>query len=274
MKKTIDKIVCAFDFSNTSKTTLNLSIEIAKRQKSSLILAHIAEGGLGDIKSHSIVKVKKSEAQNKLIELSEAIKSKHDIQCSCIVDHGFVASEICKMGESEGADLLVIGQSGESGTKESFAGSNVMSIVRKSEIPVLVVPENTHKTTFENILFPIRPIEGQSVKFNIVIPILRQNKSIVHLLGLTEGRNMEQLNKMENEFETIQEKMKSENTIYSFEKCTCDDLAEKVLSTVDREKADLVVLDNSYQSNGLLFSYYVHKIINTIRVPVLVVDPI
>ena len=65
-----------------------------------------------------------------------------------LTDH---VQEICS---KENIDMIIMGTQGASGAKEFFLGSNTVHVIRKSNTPVLAIPENYQFKSIEHILFP------------------------------------------------------------------------------------------------------------------------
>ena len=87
----------------------------------------------------------KKEAEKISDELLDALKSSEDYK-SCnvnikrMVRQGSPYNEILKTVDEMGIDLVVMGSSGRHGFDRFVLGSETERVVRKSEVPVLVVP--------------------------------------------------------------------------------------------------------------------------------------
>lgn len=65
-----------------------------------------------------------------------------------------LTDEVRELTRQKNLDLIVMGTRGASGAKQFFLGSNTVFVLRKAEIPVLVVPEKARFHPLRNILFP------------------------------------------------------------------------------------------------------------------------
>ncbi len=65
-----------------------------------------------------------------------------------------LTDEINQISEREGIELVVMGTQGATGAREIFLGSNTVYVLRKSDIPVLAVPEDYAFQPIQRILFP------------------------------------------------------------------------------------------------------------------------
>ena len=62
--------------------------------------------------------------------------------------------EILELSESKNFDLVVIGTQGATGAKEIFLGTHTVHVIRKSKIPILVVPVGYEFKKIKSIIFP------------------------------------------------------------------------------------------------------------------------
>lgn len=65
-----------------------------------------------------------------------------------------LTDEINELVEKEDIDLVIMGTQGATGAKEIFFGSNAVYVMRKSNCPVLAIPESYHFHGIKHILFP------------------------------------------------------------------------------------------------------------------------
>lgn len=66
-------------------------------------------------------------------------------RCTCQIVSGDPAGEILKAARRLEADLIVMGTQGHRGPKRLFFGSTADAVLRRSSVPVLVVPPTTRK---------------------------------------------------------------------------------------------------------------------------------
>lgn len=65
-----------------------------------------------------------------------------------------LTDEVREVVERENIDLVVMGTQGATGTKEIFLGTHTVHVLRKSKIPVLVIPKGYIYQETKSILFP------------------------------------------------------------------------------------------------------------------------
>lgn len=73
------------------------------------------------------------------LRLAKKFAEKNGVELETEVLRGGVAPQIVKKAESEGADLIVLGDTGRTGLARLALGSVAEAVVRASSIPVLVI---------------------------------------------------------------------------------------------------------------------------------------
>lgn len=155
----IDKVVCAFDFSETAEVALEQAMRFARRHEAQLVLAHIVEPiPLGPypilMPAHdelAIVEI----ARERMAAVVDSL-SDEAIAVEWIVREGQPGSSLVALVEEVGADLMVIGTRGLSGLKHLALGSTAEYVVRRCPCPVLTVhPEDRLlRDAIESVVLP------------------------------------------------------------------------------------------------------------------------
>lgn len=65
-----------------------------------------------------------------------------------------LTNEVTELTETKDFDLIVMGTQGATGAKEIFLGTHTVHVLRKSKIPVLVIPKGCTSREIKSILFP------------------------------------------------------------------------------------------------------------------------
>ena len=93
------------------------------------------------------------EKEEQLKKTIETLQVKHLVKISGNVVHGFKGKVIRDMAERSGADLIVMGM--KAALRNRVAGTTVLKTIRKSSIPVLIVPEGFLFRPIKNIILAI-----------------------------------------------------------------------------------------------------------------------
>ncbi|MFW6307179.1 MAG: universal stress protein [Campylobacterales bacterium] len=139
------KILIATDLSDSTLGVISKTLDFAKKTDSEVDILHIVENGFfGGTKDIDAIHKNALEYLDK--HIPEVDRSRmHVIE-------GVVKRDVALKSEEMGANLVVVGSSGESGLiEEFFLGSSTKEIVRSTKAPVLVV-KNSNEIKVKKIL--------------------------------------------------------------------------------------------------------------------------
>jgi nucleotide-binding universal stress UspA family protein len=88
--------------------------------------------------------------------------------------------------------LIVMGTRGASGMKKTFLGSNTVSVLGQSHVPVLAVPSEADFKTFRNIIYAT-DLKHLEKELEILIPYVKKFGSILHILHIIHQGNIAEL---------------------------------------------------------------------------------
>ena len=77
---------------------------------------------------------------------------KHDFKT--VSAFNILTDEINYLAGEKEIDIVIMGTQGATGAKEIFLGTNTVYVIRKSSIPVLVIPQGFKFKPLKKILFP------------------------------------------------------------------------------------------------------------------------
>lgn len=136
-------VLCAVDFSETSKQALHFSIRLVKEYGAELSAVHVVEFGA------SIERIATEKLRAQLDTLVEKAKQELDkvvhthaapAGTTTVVAEGKPAPIIVEQAGILGADLVIVGERGHSLLERMAIGSTTSAILRSASVPVLVVP--------------------------------------------------------------------------------------------------------------------------------------
>jgi nucleotide-binding universal stress UspA family protein len=132
-------ILCPVDLSATSRAAARTAAEMAGRFKAKLIVVFVDDPLL----SQAAARFDEDEITRRTqAELTKFVQKAIGPRTRCTYEivNGDPAEEILKAARRLEADLIVMGTQGRRGPKRLFFGSTAATIVKRSTIPVLVVP--------------------------------------------------------------------------------------------------------------------------------------
>ena len=158
------KILVPVDFSTCSINALRSAVHIAKRMSGKIFLSYVKPAMVmqSGADSHFDDPVLDDELNEKFDEVIASIRDFNKIPHEKIARVGEVDEQVASLAEDTGADLIVMGTKGTSGIYEVLMGSNTYSVVRTSQIPVLVIPDGSeideiHQIALAGDYKPIQP---------------------------------------------------------------------------------------------------------------------
>ncbi|OIP31170.1 MAG: hypothetical protein AUK47_23075 [Deltaproteobacteria bacterium CG2_30_63_29] len=148
----LEKILVAVDLSESAWSAAMVATSLTVKLKAKLIVLHVDEirsyGFLGsDALSEYMVKMELARA--KWMERLDAVLSELEVDYEILSASGVAHKEILRIAEANDVDLVVCGRFGALGVRRFFIGSTSKRLVRKSAVPVLVVPHVEEQPMFE-----------------------------------------------------------------------------------------------------------------------------
>ena len=137
-------ILCPVDLSATSRAAARTAAVMASQFKAKLSVVFVDDPLL----SQAATRFDEVEiARRTQAELTKFVQKAigPSTLCTYEIVNGDPAEEILKTASRLGADLIVMGTQGHRGPKRLFFGSTADAVLRRSTVPVLVVPPTTRK---------------------------------------------------------------------------------------------------------------------------------
>lgn len=136
-------ILCAVDFSDDSRWALGLSLELAERFSSSLVVLHVVDFLLAQAAAAAYGEEQlRGDARRELeafvAEARRQVRGQTP-EPETAVTVGPPERRICEYAQECAADLVVMGSQGLGGLRKAFMGSVAEKVLRGSEVPVLTV---------------------------------------------------------------------------------------------------------------------------------------
>lgn len=147
----LQKIICALDLSEHSKTVAEYACMLAKTMNASIVAVyaaptltqytgfHVPPNTIDSFVGEIVSGAEKSMAQF-VSENFEGVEVKSEVVV------GYAAEEIIDIAAKENADLIVMGTHGRKGIDRILFGSVAERVVKNSHVPVLTIrPSDNYK---------------------------------------------------------------------------------------------------------------------------------
>ncbi len=156
----IKSVLAPVDFSERSKKSLEIAVQISEKFKAKLSLLYVLETpkidreNLPDTLKWKVDKFISTEGEREKYQLEALTRQIMQDECcvvtSVFVDSGEPVPKILEYADDENVDLIVMATRGVSGLKRVLMGSVTEKVIRKSRQSVLVVRgERVGKTRFK-----------------------------------------------------------------------------------------------------------------------------
>ena len=209
-------ILIATDFSNASRNASLYGVELAKALDAKIILFNAYEvpkpaPGLGvSVSRYDIM----MQTDKRLLEESDFLDPKREI-IEIICDEGVPEDAIINIANEKKVDFIIAGMKGSGKNLKKIFGSTATSLIKRSDIPVIIVPEEAKFSIPKKILYAsdsmsdtniehvdqIKPItETFESKLYVVRVVKDEYAEIFERLN-TPGKLREELKKLDASFE-------------------------------------------------------------------------
>ena len=139
--------------------------------------------GNQSIYSSMVAKTKRKLA--KLIVKLESEFENEKFSYEMLVDYDELPEAINQIKTSKSIDLIVMGTNGVTGAKEVVFGSNTINVIRKVQIPTLVIPKGFSYRIPKEILLPLDVKDSLSgTAFKDVIKFMKRFGEKLHVLRI------------------------------------------------------------------------------------------
>lgn len=151
----MNNILMPLDFSDASFNAAKYAASLANIFNTTLILVHVytnpidideMPSGLLNQPNKELNEVK----EDQLNEYIQILRKKYTGRIKGIIKEGLTTPAILNVAKNENVSLIVMGMKGKGKSKSVF-GSNTTSVMRKSSLPVLIVPQKAEFKSIEVI---------------------------------------------------------------------------------------------------------------------------
>ncbi|HRN98614.1 MAG TPA: universal stress protein [Flavobacterium sp.] len=181
------RILVPTDFSKHAEYALKVAAQIARQNESEILLLHMLElpheGSDAVGSGHDIPEIMffKNRAIGRVEELMDADFLK-GLQVSQIILFEKAFDGIMNAVRKNNVDFIVMGSHGASGFREMLVGSNTEKVVRYSDVPVLVIKNETPSFKATNFVFASDFSDEIKKPFAQAIEVARHFNSHINLV--------------------------------------------------------------------------------------------
>ncbi len=139
------KIICATDFTPRAQAAGRVALDLARLTAGSVELVHIVSERSVDLKALAVDETVleheiRQSINEKLATESRQLAGKAQVPVSFYLGEGDAVVALQEHARAVGADLIVMGAHGRPAAERWIFGSTAERMVRRAELPVLIVP--------------------------------------------------------------------------------------------------------------------------------------
>ncbi len=194
-------ILVPTDFSKNCNKAEELGIEMAKLYNSEIHFFHLMKTPVEWVKLDKQIEKQYPEtvkqigiAKAYLRELEKKAE-RQGLECRTFLEFDGGQANILKHSGHFHHDFIVTGSSGTRGGIRELMGSNVEKIVRKADVPVVVVKDEEVSFPFKDIVFVSDFLQDVSDAFKQVISIAEKCGAHIHLLRVNTETDFNSIEK-------------------------------------------------------------------------------
>ncbi|MGA7745536.1 MAG: universal stress protein [Candidatus Aquilonibacter sp.] len=148
-------IVVAVDESQAAKEAADLAIKLALEDHASLVLVNVIDvaklitvAGYDSPYPAETLDIMR-RAADQLLDETKAACEKKGLKVATAIGEGDAIDEIVRLATEHGAGLICIGTHGRQGLARLFVGSVAEGVLRRADVPVLVVRPTSEQSSVE-----------------------------------------------------------------------------------------------------------------------------
>ncbi len=242
------RILVPTDFSANARNALAYTRELAKLLEAEIILFHAyhipyvhAEMPAGMYQT--AIDEAQEETQNKLDELAKSeLESAQEQHVAYQVGSrlGFAVETILSYAEEVEADMILMGTQGSNGLTDVILGSISSSVIERSNLPVMVIPDGCSFQPVENWLFATNYDVADVESFKQLLTLLKPLKASIQVVHIKTGGDEVEEQQASSFKQVIQQEV--DYDAISFEVIEADNVASGIEAYTKNQQVDGLAL--------------------------------
>jgi len=205
MRKQVNRIFCATDFSKLADEVVSYGIALAKEFNARLFVCHVVD--FPTVSMYGEAVAGPIEHQNRFMDYAKSeidrIIGDESIDYQVLVTLGNTTEEIARLVSEHNADLVITATHGRSGLKRFFLGSVTERLMRILPCPLLVLRGTEEDSPAASLKFPFKRIlvgcdfsSDSDLAFKYSLSMAQEFQGEIHLVHVVEPSGYKELFKM------------------------------------------------------------------------------
>ncbi|SRX55092.1 universal stress protein [Aequorivita sp. CIP111184] len=253
-------ILVPTDFSENCNKAAELGIKLAKLYNSEIHFFHLIKTPVEWVKLDKQKEMQYPETVKQIGSAKAALRElekeaeREGLECRTFLTFDVGQENILKHSGHFHHDFIVTGSSGARGGVRELLGSNVEKIVRKADVPVIVVKDREVSFPFKDIVFVSDFLQDVNEAFKKVISIADKCEANIHLLRVNTDTDFNSIDQGLNPIKEFLKKFPDLDK-YSMNVYNEPDVETGINNFLKYKNADLIAMCTSGRTGFLsLFS--------------------
>ena len=274
-------ILLLTDFSKNAKNAIDYALQFFKGEEYHFYILNVHKTSrytMGDLMTSSptstvydsIIKNPKATLKKYIDQLKETYANQpYNFEGIC--DYDEFISAIKQVVKLKKIDLIVMGTNGATGAKEVIFGSNTLSTIRNTDLPVLVIPEGFKFTKPNTILFVTEHNEVFAKKsLSPLVHIISKYDSELLILTLDKNNSVDLIKEKRD---TIDSYFKgTQHSFYSISNIPADIAIDSFMQIKHADITAKIINKESFLKR-MVSGSSTHDVTYKTRVPLLIMHP-
>ena len=256
MPTTYQKILIAYDHSDTAKVAARKAVEIGKKFNS-------------EYSTIFVMTAKNKSDEPGVKTFIDQLEASEGVNLNLKVHQGAPFSVIVAEIKRNEPNMVVMGSHGMEGFMPQFLGSTAFKVANSSPCPVLIIPEAAKDFIFDNILMPVDSSSETRQKFGHAAMFAKAFGSVVHVLGVSKSKNSETQQYVNVYSKQAQEYMANRGVQYGAVMQIGTNVAGALIEYATKMNCGIILSMTENESVGFMMGNAAQQLVNTSPIPVM-----
>jgi len=247
-----EKILIAFDNSDTSKVALQKACDLAAKFESELTALFVSTDSNSSL----------FEDSKRFLEDFSASKR---IQLVIVEKKGKVYDEVIKLEKEGDFALIIIGTHGKSG----WMGSNAFKVISSSTCPVISISKNAETMQLDHILLPLADSNTTRQKVHYAAMLGKAFGATVHILGISKSNSKDTVSHVTAYVRQTERYLAERGVKYTVDIQFGKPVPETCIEYGQKVSASLLLIMTETESAGVFMDSYSQQLVNSSPIPVM-----
>lgn len=257
------KVLVPTDFSTCANNAVNFAIQTAKYLPVKVILLHAFERSESTYARYvgldaEYTGILLADINEKMANLSNTIRDFEGVEIETLVTDLSLAESVKTICDERKIDLVVMGTHGATGLREKFWGSRTASLIDKTTVPLMVIPDDYQWKQPVKFLFATNQFEEDSAILNYMFEMVSLYNGKLEIVSFTDEDSQTAVNELQSKLEEYGSKLK---TIYGNDALTTthlhgDEFDETLQEYIKKNNVDILAMITYHKEKNFFYRLF------------------